>query len=227
MKFFKRLLYYLVGFALGLILVFFFFENRGCSWLPDNRVKNIISKRVLICDSSTLFKLEKMNIHTSIKESIDKADINYSKSKKKGTPKVYSLKLHDFKGGFKEDFYFLLHENSFFCQIFSSKKNINERKQHIKNKYVLSIPQKGLYKPIIPNFEKIKKNLFINNLDNLSDLYKSMEHKYSDIIIDTSDCYKFIVYLDSSKQKISLNFHADKESVVFKKIEKQDTINDN
>ena len=67
----------------------------------------------------------------------------------------------------------------------------------------------------------------IKGLDNLTDLNNLMEHKYSDIIIDTSDCYKFIIYLDSSKQKTSLNFYADKESVVFKKIEKQDTINDN
>ena len=63
--------------------------------------------------------------------------------------------------------------------------------------------------------------------------------KNSGLLISTSDFinglfklingtgYKFIVYLDSSKQKISLNFHADKESVVFKKIKKQDTINDN
>ena len=229
LNFFKRFLYYLSGFGLGLILVFFFFKNRGCSWLPDNRVKNIISERVLICDSATLVKLKKMNIYASIIESIDKADINYSKSKKKGSPKVYSMNLCDFKqtGGCKEEFYFLLHENSFFCQIFSYKKNINERKQHIKNKYVLSIPQKGYYKPIITNFEKIKKDMAIKGLDNLTDLNNLMEHKYSDIIIDTSDCYRFIVYLDSSKQKTSLNFYANKESVVFKKIEKQDTINDN
>ena len=77
LNFFKRFLYYLSGFGLGLILVFFFFKNRGCSWLPDNRVKNIISERVLICDSATLVKLKKMKIYASIIESIDKADINY------------------------------------------------------------------------------------------------------------------------------------------------------
>ena len=229
LNFFKRFLYYLSGFGLGLILVFFFFKNRGCSWLPDNRVKNIISERVLICDSSTLVKLKKMNIYTCILESIDKADINYSKSKKKGSPKVYNLNLCDSKqtGGCKEEFYFLLHENSFFCQVFSSKKNIVERKQHIKNKYVLSIPQKGYYKPVIKDFDTIKKEIANNSLDNQMDINKLLEHKYSDILIDKSDCYNFIVYLDSSKQKTSLIFYADKENVILKKIEKQDTINDN
>ena len=229
LNFFKRFLYYLSGFGLGLILVFFFFKNRGCSWLPDNRVKNIISERVLICDSLTLIKLKEMNIDADLISAIDKADINYSKSKKKGSPKVYSLNLCDYKksSDCKEEFHFLLHENSFFCQVYSSKKNINERKQHIKNKHVLSIPQKGYYKPIITNFEKIKKDMAIKGLNNLTDFNKLMKHRYSDILIDTSDCYNFIVYLDSLNYKTSLNFYADKESVVLKKIEKQDTINDN
>ena len=74
---------------------------------------------------------------------------------------------------------------------------------------------------------KIKKDMAVKGLNNLTDLNKLMKYRYSDILIDTSDCYNFIVYLDSLNYKTSLNFYADKESVVLKKIEKQDTINDN
>lgn len=47
-SFWKRLKYYLIGFSLGLVFVIFFFQNRGCSWLPGNRVKNTLLDKVLV-----------------------------------------------------------------------------------------------------------------------------------------------------------------------------------
>jgi hypothetical protein len=44
----KRFSYYGIGFAIGLIFVIFFFQNRGCAWLPANRVKNTILDKVLV-----------------------------------------------------------------------------------------------------------------------------------------------------------------------------------
>ena len=42
-KFLRRLKFYAVGLGIGTIFTFMIFGNRGCSWLPDNRVKNMIA----------------------------------------------------------------------------------------------------------------------------------------------------------------------------------------
>ena len=44
----KRFKYYMIGFTIGLIFVVFFFQNRGCSWLPGNRVKQAILDKVWV-----------------------------------------------------------------------------------------------------------------------------------------------------------------------------------
>ncbi|WP_090249392.1 DUF4258 domain-containing protein [Lishizhenia tianjinensis] len=46
-KIINRFKYYLGGFLIGSIFVFFFFQNRGCSWLPSNRVKNTLMGKVI------------------------------------------------------------------------------------------------------------------------------------------------------------------------------------
>ena len=56
--FWKRLRYYGIGFGIGCIFVFFFFQNRACTWLPDNRIKNSILDRTIVIqeDESDLLK---------------------------------------------------------------------------------------------------------------------------------------------------------------------------
>ena len=52
MKFIHRLKYYLIGFSLGIVLVFFFFKDRGWDWLPGNRVVNFILTNPINIDES-------------------------------------------------------------------------------------------------------------------------------------------------------------------------------
>ena len=49
----KRLKFYGIGFGIGLFFVAFFFQNRGCSWLPSNRVKNAILDRLIVVSDET------------------------------------------------------------------------------------------------------------------------------------------------------------------------------
>jgi hypothetical protein len=57
----RRLKYYGIGFGIGLVFVIFFFQNRGCSWLPSNRVKNSILDRLVVASDETLEILKKKN----------------------------------------------------------------------------------------------------------------------------------------------------------------------
>jgi hypothetical protein len=46
--FFKRLKYYGTGLLIGLIFVTFFMRGRGCSWLPENRLKTSLFERIIV-----------------------------------------------------------------------------------------------------------------------------------------------------------------------------------
>jgi hypothetical protein len=54
MKFWRKLLYYLLGVGLGLIMVYFFFGDReiGCSYFPNDRVLSDLRKKKLVIGES-------------------------------------------------------------------------------------------------------------------------------------------------------------------------------
>lgn len=93
-KFINRLKYYGVGFLLGLVFVFFFFQNRGCTWLPKNRVKNTILGKVIAIPESDLKELENAGIaDTTFLHLLNDGDILFDESLKDAEvfPKVYVL----------------------------------------------------------------------------------------------------------------------------------------
>ena len=92
-RFKQRIKYYLIGFIAGLFIMFMIFGNRGCSWLPGNRVKNMIAeKEIFISDSL----YEVMNCAGVTHEDIygllnDNGDVNFSQSITNVYPKKYLL----------------------------------------------------------------------------------------------------------------------------------------
>lgn len=97
--FWRRLKFYLVGFTVGLIFVYFFFQNRGCSWTPQNRVKNAILDKVLVIPDSEkeahpeLAKLD----GADLLEFLAQGEVDFSESKKDQDvyPKAYVLERED------------------------------------------------------------------------------------------------------------------------------------
>jgi hypothetical protein len=124
-SFLRRLKFYGIGFSIGLLFVVFFFQNRGCSWLPANRVKNSILERVLVVPDAELAALKSKGISKNdLIQVLNDGDVDFSQSAKKGNPQVYKL-LKEFKG--KEmAFYFTLPDESFISEIhFTEKKARN------------------------------------------------------------------------------------------------------
>lgn len=108
----RRLKYYGIGFGIGLIFVFFFFKNRGCSWLPENRVKNSILDRLVVVSDETATKLESKGIdHEELIQVLNDGDVVFSESKKEGDSKVYVIERNDVK------YCFTLPYESFFSEI--------------------------------------------------------------------------------------------------------------
>ncbi|MBL1279396.1 MAG: hypothetical protein COA33_003955 [Fluviicola sp.] len=117
-KIIKRLKYYGIGFGFGLIFVVFFFQNRGCSWLPGNRVKNSILDRVLVVSEATSQKMVTANIsNEQLVEVLNDGDILYSESDTKAESKFYLIE----KDGKK--YAFTLPQESFISEVFIDVKS--------------------------------------------------------------------------------------------------------
>ena len=50
MKFWRKLLYYMIGVSLGVLMVYFFFGDReiGCSYFPNDRVLSDLRKKEVV-----------------------------------------------------------------------------------------------------------------------------------------------------------------------------------
>jgi hypothetical protein len=90
-KFKNRIKVYLIGFGLGLVLMFFMFGNRACSWLPENRVKNMIAEKDIYIGDSMADAMECLNVNNDDIYRLlnDEGDIDFTRSKTEGNPKIY------------------------------------------------------------------------------------------------------------------------------------------
>ena len=89
-SFLRRLKYYGIGFAIGLIFVVVIFQQKGCSWTPSNRVKSAVLDRIIFVDSLDSLYLAQHRISPiQLKEFIEGASISFSDSQREGNEKIY------------------------------------------------------------------------------------------------------------------------------------------
>lgn len=90
----KRFQYYGIGLSIGLLFTFIFFQNRGCSWLPENRVKNAILDNVIVFKTSDVEEMQTIGLEPAdYIEILNKGDIKFGLSKREGEPKYYVGKI--------------------------------------------------------------------------------------------------------------------------------------
>jgi len=92
-KIWNRIKYYAIGLGFGSIIVFFTFGNRGCSWLPGNRVKNMIGEKEIIigdsiADIMTCTQIDNVAIYALLKSD---GDVEFSLSETHQRPKIYYI----------------------------------------------------------------------------------------------------------------------------------------
>lgn len=122
-KFKNRIKYYLIGLGFGFALVYFMFGNRGCSWLPSNRVKNMIGEKEIIVGDSILDVMEQLkltndDIYLLLKSE---GDVDFSLSKTKGVPKIYFISAEKENEVFSAKF--ALYEEREFSEVIEVKRN--------------------------------------------------------------------------------------------------------
>lgn len=132
-SFWKRFKYYGIGFGIGTLFVIVFFNNRGCSWLPENRVKNTILDRVIVLPENQKDELKKHKLSIGDLNSIlNDGKVDFGNSIKNKNPKVYAVtKTFNNK---EYTFYYSLIDESFIAELHFTEKNINQVKLTKKGK---------------------------------------------------------------------------------------------
>ncbi len=110
---------------MGLVFIFFFFQNRGCSWLPSNRVKNaILDRLIVISDSTDLVLKEKGLSIEDILLALNEGDVEFDESDKDNESKMYIIEQDNVKYAFSLPFESFISE----VQIRDKKKTITPTK---------------------------------------------------------------------------------------------------
>src|SRR5690606_27248461 len=91
-NFWRRLKYYGFGFLLGMLFLVFFFNNRGCSWLPGNRVKNTILDRLIVVSDETQMIMDQKGIkNDDLIEALNDGNVLFDESNKNDENKAYLI----------------------------------------------------------------------------------------------------------------------------------------
>jgi len=144
--FFKRLKYYGTGLLIGLIFVTFFMRGRGCSWMPENRLKTALFERIIILSEENQKKL--LDLHITEKELVKAlidGDVKFTKSKKNNSFKVYYFDCKT-KRGKSFSCKAIMPKESFISEIIFS----NEDAKKIKNTKIVF--RKPIYFPKSKDF---------------------------------------------------------------------------
>ena len=96
MNFLNRLKFYLIGFSLGLFLIYTLFKDRDWSWLPENKVKKFILENPL----EIRLKKNQKNIlndqfSKKIFDLIINGNVNFSKSQTQSINKKYIIEYNN------------------------------------------------------------------------------------------------------------------------------------
>ena len=87
----KRILYYLIGLSLGLVIVVSTLGVRGCDWLPENRIKTAIAKTQIYVSENNLNRINCSNYNNAIFSLLNNGEIDFSKSDTKNKLKTYFI----------------------------------------------------------------------------------------------------------------------------------------
>jgi hypothetical protein len=91
MKFWQRLLRYLIGFGLGCLLVFWMFPNHDwLGWLPEKQIRsNIRNSKIKFSERAQCIKEIQMITESDWQSLLENGDVNFDKSNIHQTLKNY------------------------------------------------------------------------------------------------------------------------------------------
>ena len=212
MNFLNRLKFYLLGFILGLFLVYGIFKERNWDWLPENKVKKFLLENPLKIFYNKKQDLLSDQLSKKIFDIIINGDVNFSKSETKQELKIYLIEYKQntaiFNISFKDTLcrilsldsnYFKKEPDSKDCTIFLDQIKLFLRFDKLEKKYSKSFIKK------LENYP-LNEEDFSNNLKSFepnwaqSDPYKKSNPQYLGTIIIQDSAYFLI--LETGNQKL-------------------------
>ncbi len=208
MNFLNRLKFYLIGFSLGLFLIYTLFKDREWDWLPENKVKNFILKYPL---KINLNKDQPIILNDQfakkIFDLIINGNVNFSESKTNSINKKYIIEYNNSSALFNVSFEDTL------CRLISIDNMIF--KDHYEPEYLDTIVFIDRYN-LLMKFDKMEKKFtkyFISKVEkyglNQEDISKNLKSfnvnwKKSNPFSDLNPSYLGTITISNLKYEISL-----------------------
>ena len=161
MNFLNRLKFYLVGFILGLFLVYSLFNDREWDWLPENKIKKFLLTNPI---KINIEKSEILNINENFSKNVFDVIINgniiFTKSKTKTNTKNYFLENSNDTISIDISF------DDSTCRITSiNNQNFSRNKSTSQVDTNIYMDNFNFYK-VLEKFEKKYSKEFIRDLEN-------------------------------------------------------------
>ena len=173
MKFSNRLKFYLIGFSLGLFLVYSIFKDRSWNWLPENKVKQFLLENPLRIYTDKNQQTYQKDISKNIFDIIINGDVNFSKSKTDSSLKKYVIEYEEAHACFGVSF-----EDSL-CRVLSLNKiNFNLKNDSLSLDIIIHIDQVNLTNRFSKMEKKFSKAFIVklrNSPLNTEDFLKNLE----------------------------------------------------
>lgn len=213
MKFSNRLKFYLIGFSLGLFLVYGIFKDKSWNWLPENKVKQFLLENPLRIYLDRNQQNYQKDISKNIFDIIINGDVNFSRSKTDSSLKKYVIEYEEAFACFGVSF-----EDSL-CRVLSLNKfNFNFKNDSFNSDSIIYIDQFNLtnrFKKMEKKFAKafqvkltnspLNKEDFLKNLEsfkvdwNASFPFRKLNPQYSGIIKISNNTYHILLETGNKK----------------------------
>lgn len=213
MKFSNRLKFYLIGFSLGLFLVYGIFKDKSWNWLPENKVKQFLLENPLRIYLDRNQQNYQKDISKNIFDIIINGDVNFSRSKTDSSLKKYVIEYEEAFACFGVSF-----EDSL-CRVLSLNKfNFNFKNDSFNSDSIIYIDQFNLtnrFKKMDKKFAKafqvkltnspLNKEDFLKNLEsfkvdwNTSFPFRKLNPQYSGIIKISNNTYHILLETGNKK----------------------------
>jgi hypothetical protein len=110
----SRLMRYLIGVMIGLILVFVFFGKRSCSdWMPNQRILEALSSKDIVISSKSRCEMNCLNLtDADLAYLIKGGNVNFSESNTRTIPKMYLIEAERSADEIKYSMQFELRDSS-------------------------------------------------------------------------------------------------------------------
>lgn len=213
MKFSNRLKFYLIGFSLGLFLVYGIFKDKSWNWLPENKVKQFLLENPLRIYLDRNQQNYQKDISKNIFDIIINGDVNFSRSKTDSSLKKYVIEYEEafasFGVSFEDSlcrvlclnkFNFKFKNDSFNSDsiIYIDQFNLTNRFKKMEKKFAKAFQVKLTNSPL--NKEDFLKNLESFKVDwNASFPFRKLNPQYSGIIKISNNTYHILLETGNKK----------------------------